>query len=153
MWLNDALRATRWQAKFFFRLPCTESRLLFSNSAILSEFADLPSVNLTQVYLKSIYKFSKSKEMFKKFVKPVPISINFNHHLIFIFYRFDEKENISGFQQLKTSVQKGIRSKIIEQYPYIDTCINDVLPKKEPFRLMKWFVNLLGFIYFLNISS
>nr|SVE74872.1 EOG090X0FDS [Daphnia carinata] len=50
---------------------------------------------------------------------------------------FDEKENISGFQQLKTSVQKGIRSKILEQYPYIETCINDVLPKKEPFRLMK----------------
>nr|SVE79804.1 EOG090X0FDS [Daphnia magna] len=52
-------------------------------------------------------------------------------------HRFDEKENISGFQQLKTSVQKGIRSKILEQYPYIENCINDVLPKKEPFRLMK----------------
>ena len=52
--------------------------------------------------------------------------------------RFDEKENISGFQQLKTSVQKGIRNKIVEQFPYIENCINDVLPKKDPFRLMKW---------------
>jgi PUA domain protein len=60
----------------------------------------------------------------------------------YVFYRFDEKENISGFQQLKTSVQKGIRSKILEQYPYIENCINDVLPKKEPFRLMKWFVGI-----------
>lgn len=51
--------------------------------------------------------------------------------------RFDEKENISGFQQLKTSVQKGIRNKIVEQFPYIENCINDVLPKKDPFRLMK----------------
>ena len=55
-------------------------------------------------------------------------------------HRFDEKENISGFQQLKTSVQKGIRNKILESYPFIENCIDVVLPKKEPFRLMKWFV-------------
>jgi len=55
-----------------------------------------------------------------------------------MFRKFDEKENISGFQQLKTSVQKGIRNKIVEQFPYIENCINDVLPKKDPFRLMKW---------------
>nr|SVE93310.1 EOG090X0FDS [Moina brachiata] len=61
----------------------------------------------------------------------------FVHRLILGNPGFDEKENISGFQQLKTSVQKSIRNKIIELYPYIETCIDDVLPKKEPFRLMK----------------
>jgi hypothetical protein len=82
--------------------------------------------------------------MFKKYL--ILSYFKISDSLIFhvtIFYRFDEKENISGFQQLKTSVQKGIRSKILEQYPYIDTCINDVLPKKEPFRLMKWFVDFI----------
>ena len=52
--------------------------------------------------------------------------------------RFDEKEKLSGFQQLKQSVQKSIKNKVQEQYPYIENCINDIFPKKEPFRLMKW---------------
>ena len=69
------------------------------------------------------------------------LNLNFNFLSPSSFHhRFDEKENISGFQQLKTSVQKGIRNKIQEQYPYIENCINDILPKKEPFRLMKWYV-------------
>lgn len=46
----------------------TVCRLLFSNSEILSELADLPSRNLILVYVKFIYKFSKFKEMFKKYL-------------------------------------------------------------------------------------
>jgi len=55
-----------------------------------------------------------------------------------MFRKFDEKENISGFQQLKNSAQKAIRKDIIAQHPFIEKCIDDILPKKgDPFRLMK----------------
>ena len=75
--------------------------------------------------------------MFRKYVNFSTVT-KFIKNYFGVFIRFDEKENISGFQQLKTSVQKGIRNKITEQFPYIENCINEVLPKKDPFRLMKW---------------
>ncbi|CAB3373494.1 Hypothetical predicted protein [Cloeon dipterum] len=56
-----------------------------------------------------------------------------------MFKKFEEKESVSGVQQLKSSVQKAIRSKIQEQYPslaegnYLDT----ILPKKDAFRIVK----------------
>lgn len=53
------------------------------------------------------------------------------------YFRFDEKESISGVQQLKSSVQKGIRSKILEQYPCLDKYLDSILPKKDIFRLVK----------------
>lgn len=52
--------------------------------------------------------------------------------------RFDEKENISTVQQLKSSVQKGIRTKLLEQYPLLEGYIDTILPKKENFRIIKW---------------
>lgn len=74
--------------------------------------------------------------MFKKWVcsdrEPCEQEV---HVLIF---RFDEKESISGIQQLKSSVQKGIRNKLIEQYPHIETHIDQILPKKDQFRVAKW---------------
>ena len=42
-------------------------------------------------------------------------------------------------QQLKSSVQKGIRNKLIEQYPHIEGHIDQVLPKKDSFRIVKWY--------------
>ncbi|XP_065567896.1 malignant T-cell-amplified sequence 1 homolog [Artemia franciscana] len=54
-----------------------------------------------------------------------------------MFKKFDDKENVSGVQQLKTSVQKGIRNKLLETYPFIENCIEAVLPKKENFRIVK----------------
>lgn len=56
----------------------------------------------------------------------------------FIFHRFDEKESISGVQQLKSSVQKGIRNKLIEQYAHIQEHIDLIVPKKDAFRIVKW---------------
>lgn len=59
--------------------------------------------------------------------------------LIFLFnFRFDEKESVSGMMQLKSSVQKGIRTKLLEQYPHIDKNIDSILPKKDSFRIVKW---------------
>ncbi|VDK62224.1 unnamed protein product [Onchocerca ochengi] len=54
-----------------------------------------------------------------------------------MFRKFDEKEDIIGTQQLKSSAQKSIRSKILEQLPLLDDYINDILPKKDSFKLIK----------------
>lgn len=54
-----------------------------------------------------------------------------------MFKKFDEKESISGVQQLKSSVQKGIRAKLLETYPYIESHVDTILPKKDTFRIVK----------------
>uniref|UniRef100_A0A0R3R780 Protein SEC13 homolog n=1 Tax=Brugia timori TaxID=42155 RepID=A0A0R3R780_9BILA len=54
-----------------------------------------------------------------------------------MFKKFDEKEDIIGTQQLKSSAQKSIRSKIVDQLPLLDDYINDILPKKDSFKLIK----------------
>lgn len=55
-----------------------------------------------------------------------------------MFKKFDEKESISGTTQLKSSVQKAIRAKLIESYPHIEQFIEQILPKKDAFRIVKW---------------
>lgn len=55
-----------------------------------------------------------------------------------IFHRFDEKESVSGIQQLKSSVQKGIRTKLLELYPFLESHVDSILPKKDTFRIVKW---------------
>lgn len=64
-----------------------------------------------------------------------------NEHLLLLllphWYRFDEKENISGTQQLKSSVQKNIRTKIIEHFPHVEHNIDQILPKKDAFKIIK----------------
>ena len=69
-----------------------------------------------------------------------------------MFKKFDAKEDVVGSQQLKSSVQvcfhqklmqiyckfqKSIRSKLVEQYPLMEPYIDQVLPKKENFKLVK----------------
>ncbi|XP_034250456.1 malignant T-cell-amplified sequence 1 homolog isoform X2 [Thrips palmi] len=54
-----------------------------------------------------------------------------------MFKKFDEKESVSGTQQLKSSVQKGIRSKLLELYPTLESYIDFILPKKDAFRIVK----------------
>ncbi|XP_029177343.1 malignant T-cell-amplified sequence 1 homolog [Nylanderia fulva] len=54
-----------------------------------------------------------------------------------MFKKFDEKDSISGVQQLKSSVQKGIRSKLLELYPHLDSHIDVIIPKKDAFRIVK----------------
>lgn len=56
--------------------------------------------------------------------------------------RFDEKESVSGVQQLKSSVQKGIRTKLLEQFPHIEQYVDVILPKKDAFKIVKWQVLL-----------
>lgn len=54
-----------------------------------------------------------------------------------MFKKFDEKDHVSGVTQLKSSVQKAIRSKILEQFPHLEDYMNQILPKKESLRVIK----------------
>jgi len=54
-----------------------------------------------------------------------------------MFRKFDEKDSVSAVSQLKTSIQKGIRSQILSQYPTFEPYLSEIWPKKEPARLVK----------------
>ena len=54
-----------------------------------------------------------------------------------MFKKFDEKESISGVTQLKSSVQKGIRAKLLDSFPGIEGFMDDFLPKKDAFKVVK----------------
>ncbi|KAI8142172.1 PUA-like domain-containing protein [Fennellomyces sp. T-0311] len=49
-----------------------------------------------------------------------------------MFKKFNFQENIAGQSQLKTSVQRAIRSKLQHQFPTLDPVMDDLLPKKTP---------------------
>ncbi|PIC33548.1 hypothetical protein B9Z55_013489 [Caenorhabditis nigoni] len=65
-----------------------------------------------------------------------------------MFKKFDEKEDVTGATQLKSSVQKGIRKKLIENYPYLEPHLEEILPKKENFKVDKGAIKFI-----LNGSS
>eukprot|EP01135_Chromosphaera_perkinsii_P000602 Nk52_evm5s136 gene=Nk52_evmTU5s136 len=50
---------------------------------------------------------------------------------------FTEEECVSGTSQVKSSVGRGIRKKILEQYPMLEEVIDDLMPKKSPIILVK----------------
>ncbi|KAB0799932.1 hypothetical protein PPYR_07812 [Photinus pyralis] len=54
-----------------------------------------------------------------------------------MFKKFDEKESVSSILQLKSSIQKGIRSKLVELYPNLDGLLDSILPKKDAMRIVK----------------
>ncbi|KAJ8971556.1 hypothetical protein NQ314_000643 [Rhamnusium bicolor] len=70
-------------------------------------------------------------------VNPLPSSFTVHKTEARSYNRFDEKESISGVLQLKSSVQKSIRSKLVEAYPYLDNYIDSILPKKDALRIIK----------------
>ncbi|XP_054107327.2 malignant T-cell-amplified sequence 1 isoform X1 [Callithrix jacchus] len=51
--------------------------------------------------------------------------------------QFDEKENVSNCIQLKTSVIKGIKNQLIEQFPGIEPWLNQIMPKKDPVKIVR----------------
>jgi len=53
-------------------------------------------------------------------------------------HRFDEKENVSNCIQLKTSVIKGIKNQLLDQFPNIDDWLNQIMPKKDPVKIVRW---------------
>jgi len=52
--------------------------------------------------------------------------------------RFQAKESVSGVSQVKSSIQRGIKTKLVEQFPPIDDYIAQIFPKKEPLVVVKW---------------
>jgi len=54
-----------------------------------------------------------------------------------MFKKFVAKDEISGTTQLKSSVQRSIRTKISESYPGIEPYLDQIIPKKESVVLVK----------------
>ncbi|KAI9230772.1 MAG: PUA-like domain-containing protein [Piptocephalis tieghemiana] len=72
-----------------------------------------------------------------------------------MFKKFNPKDDISGQSLTKSSVQRAIRAKILEQYPTLEPVMEDILPKKAPLVVVKCLdhVNLItvqGKILFYN---
>mmetsp|Transcript_34597 Transcript_34597/g.50568 ORF Transcript_34597/g.50568 Transcript_34597/m.50568 type:complete len:183 (+) Transcript_34597:202-750(+) len=54
-----------------------------------------------------------------------------------MFKRFTQEESVSSSSQTKSSVQRSIRAKIIEQFPLLEPHLDDILPKKSDFKVAK----------------
>uniref|UniRef100_F7D612 Malignant T-cell-amplified sequence n=1 Tax=Monodelphis domestica TaxID=13616 RepID=F7D612_MONDO len=54
-----------------------------------------------------------------------------------MFKKFDEKENVSNCIQLKTSVIKGIKNQLLDQFPGIEPWLNQIMPKKDPVKIVR----------------
>jgi malignant T-cell-amplified sequence len=57
-----------------------------------------------------------------------------------MFKKFDVGEHVSNHSQVKSSTQRTIRAKILEQYPDVDPYLEELLPKKAPMVVAKWCV-------------
>uniref|UniRef100_A0A8C4QT40 MCTS1 re-initiation and release factor n=1 Tax=Eptatretus burgeri TaxID=7764 RepID=A0A8C4QT40_EPTBU len=70
--------------------------------------------------------------------RSVALSIHSRHwRLEKMFKKFDQKESVSNCVQLKTSAIKGIRNQLLHQFPGIEPYLVQILPKKEPFKVIK----------------
>ena len=58
-------------------------------------------------------------------------SEDYSLFLFFMFKKF-QKTDIHSSTQVKSSVQKSITAKIIDQYPQLEPFIDTILPKKTP---------------------
>ncbi|PIA16406.1 hypothetical protein COEREDRAFT_42923 [Coemansia reversa NRRL 1564] len=54
-----------------------------------------------------------------------------------MFKKFNLQESISGQNPVKASVVRGIRSKLLDQFPALEPHIDDILPKKVNFVQIK----------------
>lgn len=46
---------------------------------------------------------------------------------------------MSNCIQLKTSVIKGIKNQLLDQFPDIETWLNHIMPKKDPVKIVRWY--------------
>lgn len=73
-----------------------------------------------------------------------------------MFKKFIPDENISGHSQVKTSVARNIKKKILKSYPKLKEVLDSVFPKKEPMFVTKCpnhvnlVVNFEGEAWFFN---
>lgn len=67
--------------------------------------------------------------------------------------RFVDKENVSSVNVLKSSAQKGMKNKIIEQFPHVEALWPEIVPKKAGIKLVKWYVREGGYRYPLPLNK
>lgn len=58
-----------------------------------------------------------------------------------MFKRFSVEEHVSTSSKVKSSQQRTIRGKILEQYPLIEPYLEELVPKKAPLVVAKWLVD------------
>lgn len=54
-----------------------------------------------------------------------------------MFKKFEPSTDISGFNQAKSSVVRGVRARLLEQYPPLADYMDDIISKKEAVQLIK----------------
>lgn len=47
-----------------------------------------------------------------------------------MFKKFTIDQNVSSSSQVKNSVQRAVRSDLVDQYPFLEQIIDDIMPKK-----------------------
>lgn len=55
--------------------------------------------------------------------------------------RFVDKENVGSVNQLKSSIQRSMKNKIIDQFPQVEGIWDSIVPKKAGVKLVKWSVS------------
>ncbi|ESO88491.1 hypothetical protein LOTGIDRAFT_219222 [Lottia gigantea] len=54
-----------------------------------------------------------------------------------MFKKFDDKESVTGVNNAKSSVVKGVRNSLLESYPHVATYLDKIIGKKEAIKLVK----------------
>lgn len=54
--------------------------------------------------------------------------------------RFNSREDIKGTTPIKSSIQRGIKAKLVQAYPNLKQVIDELIPKKSQLTQIKWFV-------------
>ncbi|CDS13875.1 Putative PUA domain-containing protein [Lichtheimia ramosa] len=72
-----------------------------------------------------------------------------------MFKKFSFSENIAGQSQLKSSVQRAVRTKLQEQFPTLEPIMDELIPKKTPIIQIKGhdhltFLSVNGVILFFQ---
>ncbi|EPX71141.1 RNA-binding protein Tma20 [Schizosaccharomyces octosporus yFS286] len=65
-----------------------------------------------------------------------------------MFKRFNSKEDFKGTTPIKSSIQRGIKSKLVETFPKLEQVIDDLIPKKSQLTQIKCEERI--FLYALN---
>jgi malignant T-cell-amplified sequence len=55
-----------------------------------------------------------------------------------MFKKFNASEDVAGRQNIKSSVQRAIRTKIVETFPKLEEYVDEIIPKKSQLSLVKW---------------
>jgi PUA domain protein len=56
-----------------------------------------------------------------------------------MFKKFNASEDVAGRQNIKSSVQRGIKAKITETFPKLEPYLAEIIPKKSQLSLVKWY--------------